>query len=98
MENKIAERLKSLLKEEGISAYNIDFGIFNKYTFEPLVMIELNDITHKEEERKERDSNVIMILQSAGIPLITINEGEIIDEVYMKKAILEAINVQTSRI
>lgn len=51
---------------------NIDYGIFDKKTLEPLCMIELNDKTHTEPERIARDLCVGKILSMANIPLITL--------------------------
>lgn len=50
---------------------NIDFGIFDKQTLKPLVLIELNDSTHKQAERYRRDLQVRAILAKAKIPLVT---------------------------
>ena len=49
----------------------IDFGIFNRETSEPLLLIEINDKTHNQSNRKERDKKVQFICNSAGIKLIT---------------------------
>lgn len=49
----------------------IDFGIFNKNTQEPLLLIEINDKTHNQYNRKHRDKKVKMICNLAGIKLIT---------------------------
>lgn len=49
----------------------IDFGIFNRETQEPLLLIEINDKTHNQTSRKERDKKVQSICESAGIKLIT---------------------------
>lgn len=48
----------------------IDFGIFNRETSEPLLLIEINDKTHNQSSRKERDKKVQSICNSAGIKLI----------------------------
>ena len=50
---------------------NIDFGIFDKESLKPLVLIELNDKTHKNKDRYERDLKVRDILKQSGIPLLT---------------------------
>jgi hypothetical protein len=50
---------------------NIDFGIFNKDYSKVLLLIELNDKTHKEKKRQIRDHKVKDICLSAGIKLIT---------------------------
>lgn len=51
---------------------NLDFCLFNKDTFEPICAIELNDRTHLQEDRQERDAKVLAILNSARIPLLTL--------------------------
>ena len=48
---------------------NIDFGIFNK-NFKTLLLIEINDDTHKTKSRVERDKKVADICFNAGLPLI----------------------------
>lgn len=48
---------------------NIDFGIFDK-NFKPLLLIEINDLTHKQKDRIERDKKVSEICSMAGLPLI----------------------------
>ena len=50
---------------------NIDFGIFDKETTAPLLLIEINDKTHNEKKRQYRDIKVKEILQNANIKLIT---------------------------
>lgn len=49
----------------------IDFGIFNKETQTPLLLIEINDNTHTKSNRIARDKKVKSICESAGIKLIT---------------------------
>ena len=49
----------------------IDFGIFNRETQEPLLLIEINDKTHNQSSRMVRDKKVHSICESAGIKLIT---------------------------
>lgn len=72
---------------------NIDFGIFDKYTFEPLVMIELNDTTHKQKERIIRDIKVKNILNQAEIPLITLHTEYENEENYIRRRLADYINV-----
>ncbi len=50
---------------------NIDFGFFEKETLKPLLLIEINDSTHRRPERYERDLKVRNILSKAGIKLLT---------------------------
>lgn len=49
----------------------IDFGIFSKDSLKPLLLIEINDKTHKTKERRERDNKVKEICESANIELMT---------------------------
>ena len=49
----------------------IDFCIFSK-DYRPLVCIEINDKTHKEFNRINRDKKVKNILEQAELPLITL--------------------------
>lgn len=58
---------------------NADFGIFTK-DFEPLVLIEVNDASHKRKDRIERDKKVNKICKKAGLPLITFKTEDGIDE------------------
>lgn len=50
---------------------NIDFAIFSKDYSKLLLLIELNDKTHNQEERKKRDESVKKICDSAKIKIIT---------------------------
>ena len=49
----------------------IDFGIFDKETFKPLLLIEINDNTHNEKSRQARDIKVKNICSSVNLNLIT---------------------------
>lgn len=52
---------------------NIDFGIFDKSTLEPLCMIEINDTSHDKYNRMERDQKVKNILSMCNLPLLTLH-------------------------
>lgn len=71
---------------------NIDYGLFEKETFKPLIMIELNDQTHKNKKRYIRDLKVRDILQQANIPLITFYTEYENKENYITKRIDEILN------
>lgn len=49
----------------------IDFGIFDKTNLRPLLLIEINDKTHLQENRRERDKKVKEICNEAQINIIT---------------------------
>lgn len=72
---------------------NIDFGIFDKTTAKPLLLIELNDATHKNAKRYQRDIKVKEILKQANIPLITLYASYENAESYIKKRINEFIKI-----
>ncbi len=50
-----------------------DFCITDARTFEPLLLIELNDASHKRDERKLRDDKVNAICDNAGLPVLTLS-------------------------
>lgn len=69
--------LASIIKKESRKRYqnelyrNVDFGIIKRDTYELLLLIELNDKSHHEHKRIERDKKVKEICDLANIPLIT---------------------------
>ena len=73
----------------------IDFGLFDKTTLEPILMIEINDKTHKQAKRYKRDIKVRNILNEANIPLLTFYASYPNKEIY----IIDRINrkIQESR-
>ena len=62
----------------------VDFCIADSLTFEPLLVIELNDASHEREERKLRDDKVSAICDDAGLPLLTLSLAEAADERYVR--------------
>lgn len=70
---------------------NIDFGIFTKDEYFPIVLVEINDFDHYYNPMKiERDKSVRSILKVANIPLIVINNEEL--EELDKKIIQKMLN------
>lgn len=70
----------------------IDFGLFDKVTNKPIVMIELNDKTHELPYRFERDIFVRNVLEKINIPLVTFYSKYENTEEYIKEHILQRIN------
>lgn len=68
----------------------IDFGIFDE-NFQIKALIEINDNSHLESNRRRRDSKVKKICEEAQIPLITFWMHYGIDYRYIKKRICQAI-------
>lgn len=71
---------------------NIDFGLFDGYTLEPILMIELNDKSHLREDRIERDQKVSDILEMAKIPLLTLYTTEKLTTEIIKNKIFQTLN------
>ena len=70
--SSIIEKEKSFANEYQNELNRIvDIGIFDKQTTAPLLLIEINDSTHEQYERKQRDIKVKNICEQAGIKLIT---------------------------
>ena len=70
---------------------NIDFGIFDKKTLKIILLIELNDETHKTAERYTRDLKVRRICEKANIPLLTLYSGYPNEINYIQKRIKQII-------
>jgi len=70
----------------------IDFCVIDKSTTKPLLLIELNDISHKRADRVERDRKVNDICNRAGITLITFTLDEIKDMGYVKGMLKRVLN------
>ncbi len=70
--SSIIEKQKNFNKQYQNELYRvIDFGIFSKDSLKPLLLIEINDKTHKTKERIERDNKVKEICDIAIIELLT---------------------------
>lgn len=68
----VVNKIKDFPKQYQNELYrNIDFGIFTKVTLSPLLLIEINDKTHEQKERQERDKKIKEICDKANIKLIT---------------------------
>ena len=69
---------------------NVDFLVTNeRYT--PLFVIEINDQTHLNKERKERDEKVQNICEEAGIPVVRFWTTYGVNQEYISKKIRETI-------
>lgn len=69
----------------------IDFGIFDKTNLKPLLLIEINDKTHLQEYRKERDKKVKEICNEAQIKIITFWTNNENNEKYIINKINETL-------
>ncbi len=53
-----------------VSQKHVDFVLCDLATTAPLLVIELDDLSHKVEARKERDEFVDQVLHTAGLPIL----------------------------
>ena len=70
----------------------IDFGLFDKQTTTPLLLIEINDRTHHESKRIYRDQKVKDICEQAGIKLIAFWSEYSNTEKYIVERISKELN------
>ena len=68
-----------------------DYCFVDKDTFEPLLLVELNDSSHKRADRRMRDEKVAAICRSAGLPLVTFWLNEDLSYIAVKKIIIKNI-------
>lgn len=54
----------------------VDFVVFKKPNYEPILVIEYDDSTHERKDRKMRDEFLNKSLQAAGVPVIHVKYGE----------------------
>ncbi len=68
-----------------------DYCVVDRDTFEPLLLVELNDSSHKRDDRRLRDEKVAAICEDAGLPLVTFRMGDDLSYSVVKKAVMRAI-------
>jgi hypothetical protein len=89
-------KLATIIEKQGDFKYqnelyrNIDFGIFDE-NYNIVLLIEINDETHNEPNRKKRDAKVRDISKIAGIPLITFYTKYGVNQKYIDEKIHEII-------
>ena len=59
-----------------INGKSIDFLIIKRDTFQPLIGIELDDLSHERHDRQKRDELINEIFKQAKLPLIHFKTGE----------------------
>lgn len=64
-----------------------DYCIVDGRTFEPILLIELNDSSHKRADRRDRDEKVAAICAQAKLPLVTFWMDGDLSAGYVKKTI-----------
>ena len=69
--------------------HTIDFMIADSVSYEPLLLIELNDASHNRADRAERDRKVAEICAAANMPLVTFTLAESKNPIEVKKRIFK---------
>ena len=88
--------LATVIKKQGDFKFqnelyrNIDFGIFDR-DYNILLLIEINDESHNDYSRRERDSKIKNLIASAGIPLVTFHTKFGVNREYIAKRVGEHI-------
>lgn len=88
--------LASIITKNGNHKYqnelyrNIDACVFDM-SYKPILLIEINDNTHTERNRRERDEKVKNICEDAGIQLITFWTNYGVNQDYIYKRVNDAI-------
>ncbi len=75
---------------------NVDFLITDS-KYKPLMVIEINDKTHLNPERIERDKKVTCILEEAGMPKLTLWTDYGVNCDYIRKRIMETLSAPIVR-
>ncbi len=73
--------------KSNIDRLSVDYAIFSKNTFTPILAIELDDSSHEEEDRIKRDLKVEKIFSNAQIPLVRIKYQDRLNEEYVRTEI-----------
>ena len=75
-----------------IKSRHVDFLLCSKETISPLIAIELDDSSHNNEDRIERDNFVDKALQSAGLPILHVKVKSFYDLKELENLITKTLN------
>ena len=75
---------------------NVDFLITNEF-YAPRIAVEINDRSHLDKKRQERDKKVHNILEEAGIPMLTLWTSYGVNQSYIAGKIEELLNTPVVR-
>jgi len=70
-----------------IDRKTIDFVLFDKKSFSPIMAIELDDSSHDKEERMKRDKFIDAVMNTVGLKITHIKVGPIYNQEEIKKHI-----------
>lgn len=68
-----------------------DYCFVDKETFEPLLLVELNDRSHLRADRQARDMKVAAICENAGMPLVVFRTDGDLSYATVKRVVQKAI-------
>lgn len=90
LDNKVVgQNWKSAFRH--INEKSVDYVICDKAYIKPLLAIELDDRTHEQEKRKERDGEVERILNDAQLPLLRFSNHGNFNKEEIRKLVLEKL-------
>ena len=93
----VQQTLSSIVEKNDDSKFRnelfriVDFLVVDT-NYKPLFCIEINDSTHEDYKRRNRDQKVHDILEEAGIPLVTFWTKYGVNEEYIEKRIFETLS------
>ena len=70
-----------------IKSKHVDFLICDKLSFEPLLVIEVDDPSHLQPDRKKRDGLVNFVFRKAHLPILHLTDKSLEDRVALKTSI-----------
>lgn len=76
-----------------IDEKSVDFVLCDSISFKPLLAIELDDKSHDEESRQQRDEKVERIFKEANFPLLRFENHGQFDQAGIARRIDETLNV-----
>lgn len=85
--------LVSLIDKVNFGSYRnelfriVDFALCDRFSLKPVLIIELNDASHKREERMRRDEKVRCIAARAGLNVLTLELDSMPDDRALRKKI-----------
>ncbi len=89
--------LASIIRKNGDHKYqnelyrNIDACVFDM-KYKPIFLIEINDTTHNDKKRRERDEKIRLICEDAGIQLIRFWTSYGVNQEYISKRVNETLH------
>ena len=89
--------LASLVDKVNFGSYRnelfriVDFALCDRFSLRPVLIIELNDASHKREERRRRDEKVRCIAERAGLGMLTLELDDLPDDRTLRKKIFSSI-------